>query len=64
MRMSENKKEIIIGTSTIDPRYRITLIKPIPEFLDADIGDLIVFVKDDKDNIILKPSKVSELKRK
>lgn len=46
--MDKNTKEIILGTSKIDPRFRITLIQPIPKVLKVDIGDLIVFVQNEK----------------
>ncbi len=26
------------------PRFRITLVQPIPELLNAKIGDIVVFV--------------------
>lgn len=58
------EKEVILGTSTIDPRFRVTLIKPLPELLDVEVGDLIVYVKDEKGNIILKSSSISKLKVK
>ena len=55
-------KETILGTSKIDPRYRITLIQPIPELLDVSVGDLIVFIKDTHGNIVIRPSQISKIK--
>ena len=35
-----------------------TLVKTVHEKLDVKIGDLIVYVEDDKGNIILQTSKI------
>lgn len=43
----------IMGKSTITGRYQLTLPKLVREFLKADNGDLIVFVKD-HDRILVK----------
>ncbi len=59
--MDKNTKEIILGTSKIDPRFRITLIQPIPKVLKVDIGDLIVFVQNEKGEIVIRPSAISKL---
>jgi len=56
--------ETIIGTSKIDPRNRITLVQPIPELLDVKAGDLIVFIRDGKGNILIRASNVSHLNKK
>ena len=53
-----NSKETILGTSKVDPRYRITLVKPIPKILEVKVGDLIVFIRDEKGNIIIRPSRI------
>ncbi|MBI2184989.1 MAG: AbrB/MazE/SpoVT family DNA-binding domain-containing protein [Thaumarchaeota archaeon] len=58
--MSEG--ETILGTSKIDPRYRITLIQPLPDLLGITDGDLIVFVRDRNGNIMIKASQVSKVK--
>lgn len=60
--MDKNTKEIILGTSKIDPRFRVTLIQPVPKLLNVDIGDLIVFVQNDRGEIALKSSSISKLK--
>lgn len=52
--------EEIVGTSKIDPRGRITLVKPIPELLGVKEGDLIVFVKDKEGNITIRSSKIKK----
>jgi bifunctional DNA-binding transcriptional regulator/antitoxin component of YhaV-PrlF toxin-antitoxin module len=56
--------EIVLGTSKIDPRYRVTLIQPLPDLLDVKVGDLIIFVKDKEGNIVIKASRITKLKKK
>jgi len=60
--MEKNAKEIILGTSKIDPRFRVTLIQPVPKLLNVEIGDLIVFVQNEKGDIVIRPSSISKLK--
>lgn len=60
--MDKNTKEIIVGTSKIDPRFRITLVQPVPKLLNVGIGDLIVFVQNEKGEIIIRSSSISKLK--
>jgi bifunctional DNA-binding transcriptional regulator/antitoxin component of YhaV-PrlF toxin-antitoxin module len=55
--------ETVLGTSKVDPRYRITLVKPIPELLGVNVGDLIVFVQDSEGNVLLKVSNISSTRR-
>ena len=43
----------IIGKSTITGKYQLTLPKNVREFLKADNGDLIVFLKD-RDTVVVK----------
>jgi bifunctional DNA-binding transcriptional regulator/antitoxin component of YhaV-PrlF toxin-antitoxin module len=52
-------KETVLGTSKVDPRYRITLVRPLPELLKVNVGDLVVFVRDEKGNIILRVSNIT-----
>jgi bifunctional DNA-binding transcriptional regulator/antitoxin component of YhaV-PrlF toxin-antitoxin module len=51
--------EKILGTSKVGPKYRITLVKPVQTKLRVKLGDLIVFVEDEKGNILLKVSKMT-----
>jgi len=43
----------VVGKSTVTGRYQLTLPKHVREFLKAENGDLIVFVKD-HDKIVVK----------
>ena len=51
--------EKVLGTSKVGPKYRITLVKPVQTKLKVKIGDLVVFVEDEKGNIIIKVSKMT-----
>jgi bifunctional DNA-binding transcriptional regulator/antitoxin component of YhaV-PrlF toxin-antitoxin module len=52
------KSEKILGTTKVGPKYRITLINYVREKLKAEIGDLIIYVEDDKGNIVLQATKM------
>jgi len=47
----------VVGKSTITGKYQLTLPKFVREFLRADNGDLIVFIKD-RDKILVKRGSV------
>lgn len=51
--------EKVLGTSKVGPKYRVTLVKPVQTKLKVKIGDLIVFVEDEKGNIVLKVSRMT-----
>ena len=51
--------ETVLGTSKVDPRFRITLVQPIPELLGVKVGDLIVFVRDTGGNVVVRVSSIS-----
>jgi len=52
------RSETVLGTSKVDPRYRITLVQPIPELLEVNVGDLIVFVRDEEGNMNIRVSNI------
>lgn len=56
--------ETVLGTSKVDPRYRITLVQPIPELIRAKVGDLIVFVRNEEGNVALKVSSIPSAGRR
>jgi AbrB family looped-hinge helix DNA binding protein len=47
----------VVGKSTVTGRYQLTLPKRVREFLRAESGDLIVFVKEHNE-IVVKRGKV------
>ena len=46
--------EKILGTSKVQPNYRITLIRKVQKKLKVNVGDIVVYIEDDKGNIIVK----------
>jgi len=56
--------ETVLGTSKVDPRFRVTLVQPIPELLGIKAGDLIVFVQDENGEVKIKVSSILPNKRK
>jgi bifunctional DNA-binding transcriptional regulator/antitoxin component of YhaV-PrlF toxin-antitoxin module len=46
--------EKVLGSSKVQPNNRITLIRQIRKKLNVKIGGIILFVEDDKGNIIIK----------
>jgi len=57
MRVAQVEK--VLGTSKVGPKYRITLVNPVQKRLKVKIGDLIVFIEDEKGNILLKVSRLT-----
>jgi len=43
----------VVGRSTITGKYQLTLPKNVRELMNAENGDLVVFIKDD-DRILIK----------
>ena len=52
------KTEKVVGTSRVGPKQRITLVKEVQDRLRTQEGDLVVFVEDEKGNILLRVSKL------
>jgi len=55
--------ETVLGTSKVDPRFRVTLVQPIPELLGVNVGDLIVFVRDTGGNVVIRVSSIPSASR-
>ncbi len=47
----------VVGRSTVTGKYQLTLPKLVREFLGANNGDIIVFIKD-RDRILVKRGRV------
>jgi AbrB family looped-hinge helix DNA binding protein len=47
----------VVGKSTITGKFQVTLPKSVREFLEADSGDFLVFVKE-HDTIVVKRGRV------
>jgi len=46
--------ERTIGSSKVQPNYRITLTRKVREKLNVDVGDIVIYIEDEKGNIVLK----------
>lgn len=44
----------ILGTSKVQPNNRITVLKRVQKKLGLKIGDLVVYIEDEKGNVILR----------
>jgi len=44
----------VLGSSKVQANFRITLIREVQKKLDIEIGDIVIYVEDEKGNIILK----------
>ena len=55
--------ETVLGTSKVDPRFRVTLVQPVPELLGVNVGDLIVFVRDTGGNVVIRVSSIPSASR-
>ena len=56
-------RQKIIGTSKIGPKYRITLIKEVQEKLNANIGDVILYIEEPDGKIVIKVGSYDQLLR-
>ena len=48
------KLEKVLGSSTVQSNNRVTLVKQIQKKLNVKIGDIVIYVEDEKGDIILK----------
>jgi bifunctional DNA-binding transcriptional regulator/antitoxin component of YhaV-PrlF toxin-antitoxin module len=46
--------EKVLGSTKVQPNNRITVIKPVQKKLNVKIGDIVIFVEDEKGNVIVK----------
>jgi len=51
-----DKEEKVLGTSKVGPKYRVTLVKNVQEKLQVKEGDLIVYLENEKGNVVLRTS--------
>ena len=57
------KRQKILGTSKIGPKYRITLVKDVQKKLEAKIGDIILYIKEPDGKIVIKAASYNQLLR-
>jgi len=58
-RVSPSEK--ILGTSKVQPNYRVTLIRKVQKKLKVNVGDIVVYIEDKKGNIIIKKGEFKPL---
>lgn len=50
--------EKVLGSSKVQPNNRITLIRQIQKKLKVKTGDIVIFVEDEKGNVVLKKAQL------
>jgi len=53
--------EKILGTSKVQPNYRVTLIRKVQKKLKVNVGDIVVYVEDEKGNTIIKKGELKPI---
>lgn len=48
----------IVGNSRVQPCFRVTLRKEIRKKLKIKVGDMVIYVEDERGNIILKKAEL------
>lgn len=46
--------EKVLGNSKVQPNNRITIIRQVQKKLNVNVGDIILYLEDDKGNIVIK----------
>jgi bifunctional DNA-binding transcriptional regulator/antitoxin component of YhaV-PrlF toxin-antitoxin module len=46
--------EKILGVSKVQPNNRITIIRKVQKKLNVNVGDVLMYIEDDKGNITIK----------
>jgi len=46
--------EKVLGSSKVQPNNRITIIRQVQKKLNVKVGDVMIFVEDEKGNIVIK----------
>ncbi|MGD6932595.1 MAG: hypothetical protein ACQCN5_00120 [Candidatus Bathyarchaeia archaeon] len=44
----------ILGVNRVQPNNRITIIRQVQKKLNVNVGDVLMYIEDDKGNIIIK----------
>jgi hypothetical protein len=47
-----------LGISKVQPNNRITIIRPVQKKLNVNVGDVLMYIEDDKGNILIKKGQV------
>ena len=53
--------EKVLGSSKVQPNNRVTLTKEVRKKLKVIIGDIVIYVEDEKGNIMLKKGQLKQV---
>jgi bifunctional DNA-binding transcriptional regulator/antitoxin component of YhaV-PrlF toxin-antitoxin module len=51
----------VLGSTKVQPNNRITLIKEIQSKLKVKVGDIVMYIEDEKGNIIIKKGQLKPI---
>lgn len=51
----------ILGTSKVGPKYRVTLVKGVQERLKVKVGDVVLFLEEPNERILIKAVSYEQL---
>jgi len=51
----------VLGSSKVQANYRITLIREVQKKLDIKIGDIVIYIQNEKGDIILKKGEIKPI---
>jgi bifunctional DNA-binding transcriptional regulator/antitoxin component of YhaV-PrlF toxin-antitoxin module len=52
--------EKILGVSKVQPNNRITIIRKVQKKLNVNVGDVLMYIEDDKGNIMIKKVQLNQ----
>lgn len=53
--------EKILGSSKVQPNNRITIVRQIQKKLNIKVGDVVIYVEDEKGNVVLKKGQIKPI---
>lgn len=53
--------EKVLGSSKVQPNFRVTLIRKVQRKLNVKVGDIVIYVEDEKGNIIIKKGQLKAI---
>jgi bifunctional DNA-binding transcriptional regulator/antitoxin component of YhaV-PrlF toxin-antitoxin module len=51
----------VIGSTKVQPNNRISVIRQVQKKLNVKIGDILIYVEDEKGNIIIKKEQLTSI---
>ncbi len=53
--------EKVLGSSKVQPNNRITIIRQVQKKLNVKVGDVMIYVEDEKGNIVIKKGQLKPI---